>query len=122
MQRSSWSWSRPTPHIYAYNREYAKLSAASEVTSKAETSARSARATSVLATEKSTSSARSARAMSVDAFKGYTGYYGRQLALMSSSAAASASASAAASSAASKSTSLSAARSSAAASSSSAVS
>merc|ERR1712098_115380 len=102
-QRSSWSWSRPTPHIYAYNREYAKLSAASEATSKAETSARATRATSVLATEQSTSSARSARAMSVDAFKGYTGYYGRQLALMSSSAAASASstsASAAASSAA----------------------
>jgi len=121
-QRSSWSWSRPTPHIYAYNREYAKLSAASEATSKAETSARATRATSVLATEQSTSSARSARAMSVDAFKGYTGYYGRQLALMSSSAAASASsasASAAASSAASKSASLSAARSSAAASSSS---
>merc|ERR1712098_700858 len=106
-QRSSWSWSRPTPHIYAYNREYAKLSAASEATSKAETSARATRATSVLATEQSTSSARSARAMSVDAFKGYTGYYGRQLALMSSSAAVSASSASASAAASSSSVSAS---------------
>merc|ERR1711892_1115471 len=92
-QRSSWSWSRPTPHVYAYNREYSKLSAASEATSRAETSRRSTRATSVLATEESSALARSSRAMSVDTFKGYTGFYGRQLARMSSSASASASAS-----------------------------
>merc|ERR1712106_616756 len=52
------------------------------------------RATSVLATEESSALARSSRAMSVDTFKGYTGFYGRQLARMSSSASASASASA----------------------------
>merc|ERR1712106_1024411 len=51
------------------------------------------RATSVLATEESSALARSSRAMSVDTFKGYTGFYGRQLARMSSSASASASAS-----------------------------
>merc|ERR1711892_1613442 len=116
-QRSSWSWSRPTPHVYAYNREYSKLSAASEATSRAETSRRSTRATSVLATEESSALARSSRAMSVDTFKGYTGFYGRQLARMSSSASASASASASSSSA--RSAAVSAARSSVAAVSSS---
>jgi len=93
-QRSSWSWSRPTPHIYAYNREYAKLSAASEATSRSETSRRATRATSVLATEQSSSLARSTRAMSADAFAGYTGFYGRQLALLNKSSSSSASASA----------------------------
>jgi len=104
-QRSSWSWSRPTPHIYAYNREYSKLSSASEATSRAETSRRATRATSVLATEQSSSLARNSRAMSADAFAGYSGFYGRQLALLNKSSSSSASASASSASASSASVS-----------------
>jgi len=108
-QRSSWSWSRPTPHIYAYNREYSKLSSASEATSRAETSRRATRATSVLATEQSSSLARNSRAMSADAFAGYSGFYGRQLALLNKSSSSSASASASSASASASSASVSAA-------------
>merc|ERR1712025_61574 len=99
--RTSWSWSRPTCHIYAYNRELNHLNAASALTAQAETSRRSTRASSVIASGESSSAARSVRAMSAapvgTSFAGYTGYYGRQLALLNeakSSSSASASSSA----------------------------
>merc|ERR1711970_1025132 len=110
--RTSWSWSRPTCHIYAYNRELNHLNAASALTAQAETSRRSTRASSVIASGESSSAARSVRAMSAapvgTSFAGYTGYYGRQLALLnetksSSSASSSAAMSASASSSALKS-------------------
>merc|ERR1712037_649289 len=82
MPSSRWSWTRPTTHIYSYNREAQNV-----------LSSRSARATSVAANEsKSTltstseSNLRSSRAASVaassDSFTGYSGYYGRQMALI----------------------------------------
>merc|ERR1712061_384852 len=82
MPSSRWTWTRPTTHIYSYNREAQNV-----------LSSRSARATSVAANEsKSTlastseSNLRSSRASSVaastDSFTGYSGYYGRQMALI----------------------------------------
>merc|ERR1711970_244053 len=56
--RTSWSWSRPTCHIYAYNRELNHLNAASALTAQAETSRRSTRASSVIASGESSSAAR----------------------------------------------------------------
>merc|ERR1712038_397266 len=82
MPSSRWTWTRPTTHIYSYNREAQNV-----------LGSRSARATSVAANEsKSTlastseSNLRSSRASSVaastDSFTGYSGYYGRQMALI----------------------------------------
>merc|ERR1711936_95358 len=82
MPSSRWTWTRPTAHIYSYNREAQNV-----------LSSRSARATSVAANEsKSTltstseSNLRSSQAASVaastDSFTGYSGYYGRQMALI----------------------------------------
>merc|ERR1712141_514919 len=82
MPSSRWTWTRPTTHIYSYNREAQNV-----------LSSRSARATSVAANEsKSTltstseSNLRSSRSASVaasaDSFTGYSGYYGRQMALI----------------------------------------
>merc|ERR1712080_653037 len=80
MPSSRWTWTRPTTHIYSYNREAQNIM-----------SSRSARATSVAANETrsaltSESTARSSRAASVaasaDSFAGYSGYYGRQMALI----------------------------------------
>jgi len=70
---SRFTWSRPTTHIYSYNREAQGVLAS-----------RSARATSVSAAT-SEATARSSRAASVatgDSFAGYSGYYGRQLAMI----------------------------------------
>merc|ERR1712012_785020 len=80
MPSSRFTWTRPTTHIYSYNREAQNI-----------ISSRSARATSVAANESrsamtstSESTMRSSRAASVaatsDNFSGYSGYYGRQLA------------------------------------------
>merc|ERR1712079_841027 len=80
MPSSRFTWTRPTTHIYSYNREAQNI-----------ISSRSARATSVAASESrsamtstSESTMRSSRAASVaatsDNFSGYSGYYGRQLA------------------------------------------
>merc|ERR1712045_447784 len=82
MPSSRWTWTRPTTHIYSYNREAQNV-----------LGSRSARAASVAANEsKSTlastseSNLRSSRAASVaastDSFTGYSGYYGRQMALI----------------------------------------
>merc|ERR1712001_336504 len=82
MPSSRWTWTRPTTHIYSYNREAQNV-----------LSSWSARATSVAANEsKSTlistseSNLRSSRAASVaastDSFTGYSGYYARQMALI----------------------------------------
>merc|ERR1712183_1133671 len=82
MPSSRWTWTRPTTHIYSYNREAQNI-----------LSSRSARATSVAANESrstmtstSESNVRSSRAASVaassDSFSGYSGYYGRQMALI----------------------------------------
>merc|ERR1712172_92453 len=81
MPSSRWTWTRPTTHIYSYNREAQNI-----------LGSRSARATSVAATESrsaltstSESNVRPSRAASVaassDSFQGYSGYYGRQMAL-----------------------------------------
>merc|ERR1712168_586838 len=82
--RSSWSWSRPTPHIYSYNRELKRQTEASSATSVEEV--RSTRAQSVVSGGEQTMAARSVRAVSAappgQSFPGYTGYYGRQLAMM----------------------------------------
>merc|ERR1712012_545074 len=80
MPSSRFTWTRPTTHIYSYNREAQNI-----------ISSRSARATSVAANESrsamtstSESTMRSSRAASVvatsDNFSGYSGYHGRQLA------------------------------------------
>merc|ERR1712012_1210683 len=80
MPSSRFTWTRPTTHIYSYNREAQNI-----------ISSRSAGATSVAANESrstmtstSESTMRSSRAASVaatsDNFSGYSGYYGRQLA------------------------------------------
>merc|ERR1712179_736228 len=82
MPSSRWTWTRPTTHIYSYNREAQNIM-----------SSRSVRATSVAANESrsaltstSESNVRSSRAASVaassDSFTGYSGYYGRQMALI----------------------------------------
>merc|ERR1711887_207384 len=82
MPSSRFTWTRPTTHIYSYNREAQNI-----------ISSRSARATSVAANESrstmtssSESNVRSSRAASVaassDSFAGYSGYYGRQMALI----------------------------------------
>merc|ERR1712154_37859 len=62
--RSSWSWSRPTCHIYAYNRELTRQTTASSATAEAESSRRSLRASSVVGESDFASSA-SAAAKSV---------------------------------------------------------
>lgn len=121
--RSSWSWSRPTCHIYAYNRELTRQTAASSATTEAESSRRSLRASSVVGGSEFASSAsaaaRSVRAVSAappgKSLMGYTGYYGRQLAMMNEvDSAKSSSASASSASAAAKSSTVSASSSSAA--------
>merc|ERR1711971_809849 len=79
MPSSRWTWTRPTTHIYSYNREAQNI-----------LGSRSARATSVAATESrsaltstSESNVRSSSvAASSDSFQGYSGYYGRQMALI----------------------------------------
>merc|ERR1711934_1119229 len=82
MPSSRWTWTRPTTHIYSYNREAQNIM-----------SSRSVRATSVAANESrsaltstSESNVRSSRAASVaapsDSFTGYSGYYCRQMALI----------------------------------------
>merc|ERR1712106_1126414 len=90
--RSTWSWSRPTPHIYSYTRELKRQTEASSATSVAEVSRRS-RAKSVISGVEQSTGARSARAMSAapagQSFLGYSGYYGRQLAMMKESSKAS---------------------------------
>lgn len=86
MPSKRWMWVRPTPHIYAYNREMSSSTAlASSTTSAAETiySSRSARASSEAAYNRSSAQSYS-RATSVapgSGLTGYTGYYARQLAL-----------------------------------------
>jgi len=79
--RSRWNWTRPSPHIYSYNREAAEAGYNSSV----ETSSRSARATSVAASS-GAASTRVARATTVapsqTGLTGYSGFYGRQLALL----------------------------------------
>merc|ERR1712080_142956 len=72
MPSSRFTWTRPTTHIYSYNREAQNIlserSRASSVTASASSSAimsRTARAASV--------------AESSDHFKGYTGFYGKRL-------------------------------------------
>merc|ERR1711890_30654 len=72
MPSSRFTWTRPTTHIYSYNREAQNIlserSRASSVTASASSSA---------------SMSRTARAASViesgDHFKGYTGFYGKRL-------------------------------------------
>merc|ERR1712154_601938 len=94
--RSSWSWSRPTCHIYAYNRELTRQTTASSATAEAESSRRSLRASSVVGESdfapSASAAARSVRAMSAappgKSLLGYTGYYGRQLAMMNEAASA----------------------------------
>merc|ERR1712080_17754 len=94
MPSSRFTWTRPTTHIYSYNREAQNIlserSRASSVTASASSSAtmsRTARAASVIE--------------SGDHFKGYTGFYGKRLqeAMQTKGAAFSASASASASAA-----------------------
>jgi len=108
--RSTWSWSRPTPHIYSYTRELKRQTEASSATSVAEVSRRS-RAKSVISGVEQSTGARSARAMSAapagQSFLGYSGYYGRQLAMMKESSKASASSASASMSASSASASAS---------------
>merc|ERR1712080_470036 len=72
MPSSRFTWTRPTTHIYSYNREAQNIlserSRASSVTASASSSAtmsRTARAASVVE--------------SGDTFKGYTGFYGKRL-------------------------------------------
>merc|ERR1711890_59763 len=72
MPSSRFTWTRPTTHIYSYNREAQNIlserSRASSVTASASSSAtmsRTARAASVIE--------------SGDHFKGYTGFYGKRL-------------------------------------------
>lgn len=122
---------RPTPHVYSYNRELSSFGYSS--TAAAESS-RSLRASSEVAVDRMTttsvdrtSNARALRAASAapepgTGLAGYTGYYGRQLALLkesqeakrasaaSSSAAASSSVAAASAAASSASTAVSASR------------
>merc|ERR1711971_534226 len=82
MPSSRWTWTRPTTHIYSYNREAQNIlgSRSARVTSVAATESRSA------LTSTSESNVRSLRAASVaapsDSFTGYSGYYGRQMALI----------------------------------------
>jgi len=85
MPTKRWMWIRPTPHIYSYNRELSTASAASTRSAVAESiaNARNIRASSELALDRSTAQTYS-RATSVapgSGLTGYTGYYGRQLAL-----------------------------------------
>jgi len=97
---------RPTPRIYAYNREISSSAAASA--SSASESSRYLRASSEAAIERSgatafsSSSSRASRASSLapepgTGLAGYTGFYGRQLALLKEAQAARAASSAAAS-------------------------
>jgi len=105
---------RPTPHIYAYNRELSAYGGASSSVSASSESSRCVRASSEAAFDRS-SAVRSTRATSLapqpgTSLSGYTGYFGRQLAMMKeaeehrkSESAASSKTAVAASSAASKS-------------------
>merc|ERR1711990_738100 len=71
MPSSRWTWTRPTTHIYSYNRSTRATSVAANETRSAltsESTVRSSRAASVAA--------------SADSFSGYSGYYGRQMALI----------------------------------------
>eukprot|EP00088_Acartia_fossae_P000301 TRINITY_DN1010_c0_g3_i1.p1 TRINITY_DN1010_c0_g3~~TRINITY_DN1010_c0_g3_i1.p1 ORF type:complete len:297 (+),score=126.89 TRINITY_DN1010_c0_g3_i1:71-961(+) len=89
MPSRRWMWVRPTPHIYAYNREMSSFSSAAGASSattaasEAIANARSLRASSEVNMDRSSVS-RMSRATSVapgTSLAGYTGYYGRQLAL-----------------------------------------
>lgn len=88
MPSRRWMWVRPTPHIYAYNRElsaYGGTSSSASASATSETS-RSLRASSEAAFDRVASS-RIARASSLapepgTSLAGYTGFYGRQLSLL----------------------------------------
>jgi len=87
MPSRRWLWVRPTPHIYSYNRELSTSSSsaatASSAAAEAIANARSIRASSEV-NNRSASSTIYNRATSVapgTSLTGYTGYYGRQLAL-----------------------------------------
>merc|ERR1712198_757017 len=90
MPSRRWMWVRPTPHIYAYNRELSAYggtsSSSSASASSTSESSRLMRASSEAAFDR-TSVARTARATSLapepgTSLTGYTGYYGRQLAVL----------------------------------------
>jgi len=77
---------RPTPHIYAYNRELSAYGGVSSSSATSSETSRSMRASSEAAFDR-TSVSRTARASSLapapgTSLAGYTGYYGRQLAMM----------------------------------------
>merc|ERR1712126_714991 len=88
MPSRRWMWVRPTPHIYAYNRElsaYGGTSSSASASATSETS-RSLRASSEAAFDRVASS-RIARAPSLapepgTSLAGSTGSYGRQLSLL----------------------------------------
>merc|ERR1711973_793737 len=86
MPSRRWMWVRPTPHIYAYNRELSAYGGVSSSSATSSETSRSMRASSEAAFDR-TSVSRTARASSLapapgTSLAGYTGYYGRQLAMM----------------------------------------
>ena len=83
--RGRWNWTRPEPRIYSYNTDPSSFNVGS--TSSSSASSRSARASSVAVGTES-QSARNVRATTVapasNSLAGYSGFYGKQLAQMSS--------------------------------------
>merc|ERR1712133_178389 len=83
--RGRWNWTRPEPRIYSYNTDPSSFSIGYSSSSAA--SSRSARASSVAVGSES-QSVRNVRATTVapasDSLTGYSGFYGKQLAQMSS--------------------------------------
>jgi len=86
MPSKRWLWVRPTPRVYAYNREMSTFNTTPAAEESASSSLRSLRASSEAAVERSTSS-RAVRAASAapepgSGLAGYNGYYDRQLKLL----------------------------------------
>jgi len=75
MPSNRFTWSRPTTHIYSYNREAQNIMTSRNTRATSYEASKSA----AVASAESSRTSRAASVAAADTFAGYSGYYGRQL-------------------------------------------